>query len=111
MPINSKAKGSAGEREAANLFKQHGFTEARRSQQYSGAGHTADLTGIDGLHIEVKRVERLNIYDAIEQVYRDKAPTDYGVVMHRKNNQEWLITMTFDEWIELYKNYVKGNEK
>ena len=28
--------------------------------------------------------------------------------MHRKNNKPWLVTMTFDEWMSLYKMALKG---
>ncbi len=104
--INSKAKGKGGELEAVHKFKEYGFSEARRSQQYSGEGHTADIVGMRAIHVEVKRVERLNIDDAIDQCHRDKKECELGVVMHRKNNRPWLVTMTYDEWMEMYKRYL-----
>lgn len=104
--INSNRKGKVGELEFANLCKDYGFNDARRSQQYSGEGHTADVVGLPNLHVEVKRVERLNIEKAIEQCQGDKAEDDLGVVAHRKNNKPWLITMTFDDWMEIYKRYL-----
>lgn len=104
--INSNRKGKTGELELVNEFKKYGFPNARRSQQYSGEGHTADLVGMEDLHIECKRVERLNIENAIEQCHRDKKNEEYGIVAHRKNNKEWLVTMKFDEWIEFYKRYL-----
>lgn len=104
--INSKAKGKAGELEFVNLCKEYGFYGARRSQQYSGEGHTADVIGLPDVHIEVKRVERLNIDNAMEQCLRDKADDDLGIVAHRKNHKEWLITMTADDWMEIYKRYL-----
>lgn len=106
--INSRRKGIDGELEFANLLKEHGFEDARRSQQYSGAGHTADVVGLSGIHIEVKRSETLNINNAVEQCHRDKKETELGIVAHRKNGTKWLVTMTFAEWIKLYK---KGEEK
>lgn len=104
--INSNRKGKVGELELVNLFKSYGFDEARRSQQYAGINNDADIVGMKDLHIECKRVERLNIENAIEQTKRDKREDELGVVAHRKNNKEWLVTMTFDEWIELYKRYL-----
>lgn len=106
MKINSKQKGKNGEREFANLCKKYGFDNARRSQQYAGINNDADVVGLPDLHIEVKRVERLNIYDAIEQAQRDKKDDELGIVAHRKNNKDWLITMTFEEWMEMYKRYL-----
>lgn len=104
--INSNRKGKVGELELVNLFKSYGFDEARRSQQYAGINNDADIVGMKDLHIECKRVERLNIENAIEQTKRDKREDELGIVAHRKNNKEWLVTMTFDEWIELYKRYL-----
>ena len=60
--INSKKKGAAGEREFANYCKAMGF-DVRRTAQYNGKelDSKADVIGIPGVHIEVKRVEALNI--------------------------------------------------
>ena len=104
--INSKQKGKTGELQVVNLFKEYGFDKARRSQQYAGINNDADVVGMKDLHIEVKRVERLNIHEAIEQCHRDKKESELGTVIHRKNNKEWLVTMKFDEWMELYKIYL-----
>lgn len=104
--INSKQKGKAGELEFVNLCKEYGFEDCRRSQQYSGEGHTADVIGLPDIHIEVKRVERLNIDNAMEQCLKDKADDALGIVAHRKNYKEWLITMTADDWFEIYKRYL-----
>lgn len=99
--MNSKRKGNAGERELASLLRGHGYN-ARRGQQFSGANGDADVEGLPGIHIEVKRVERLNIYNAMKQSIRDARPGESPAVFHRRNREEWLVTMTFDDWIELY---------
>lgn len=64
--MNSGNKGAAGEREVAGILRGYGY-KARRGQQYSGANGDADVVGLPGIHIEVKRREKLNIYDAIDQ--------------------------------------------
>lgn len=104
--INSNRKGKVGELELVNLFKSYGFDKAMRSQQYCGANHDADIVGMKDLHIEVKRVEKLNVSKAIKQCHADKKEKELGVVAHRKNNEDWLVTMKFDDWIELYKRYL-----
>ena len=58
--MNSRNKGKIGELELAKLFRDHGF-KSRRGQQYCGTSGEADVTGLPGLHIECKRVERLNL--------------------------------------------------
>ena len=102
--INSKAKGNRGEREAAKKLREYGY-DVRRTVQYCGANHDGDLEGLAGVHLEIKRVERLNIYDAISQSRRDARQNELPVVMHRKHNCEWLVTMTLEDWIKLYREY------
>lgn len=101
MPINSKLKGNEGEREFAKLCQKFGY-KARRGQQFSGINGDADIVGgPDGFHFEVKRVERLNIYSAVEQSKRDARDGEKPVVAHRKNRKEWLITMPADVFFEI----------
>ena len=107
--MNSNQKGKRGERELANLLREHGFEEARRGQQYNGI-EGQDVVGIPRLHIECKRVEDLNIYNAMTQSMNDAASEEipfnedeFAVVMHRKNRKKWLVTMRFLDWRELFK--------
>lgn len=101
---NSKQKGARGERELSYKLKEYGYN-TRRGQQYCGANGDADVIGLSGIHIECKRVERLNIYDAISQAKSDAKEGELPTVFHRKDRSEWLVTMTFDDWMKLYKEY------
>lgn len=101
--MNSREKGKRGERELAAELKSYGF-ETRRGQQYAGINGDADVIGLQDIHIECKRVERLNIQDAMDQSKRD-AKGDIPVVMHRKNNCEWLVTMRLEDWIDFYREW------
>lgn len=65
--MNSKRKGCAGEREFASLCRDNGITDAQRGQQFQGGIDSPDVKGLPGVHVEVKRVERLNIQAVIEQ--------------------------------------------
>ena len=104
MPINSKDKGRRGEAELARKLREYGY-DTRRGQQYSGANGDADVVGLAGVHIEVKRRERLNIEDAMAQSKHDAREGEIPVVMHRKNNCEWLVTMQLERFIELYREW------
>lgn len=107
MGINSKQKGARGERELSRKLQEFGYI-TRRSVQYNGKVDEgqADIVGLPYIHVEVKRVERLNIYDAIEQAKRDSKKSDnLPAVFHRKNNCEWLVTMRLEDWLELYRDY------
>lgn len=102
--MNSRAKGAAGERELAKKLREYGY-ECRRGQQFCAANGDADVIGLPGIHIECKRVERLNIDDAMLQAIRDRREGEYPAVFHRKNNHEWLVTMRLNDWIEIYREW------
>lgn len=105
MPINSRQKGAAGERELSKILREAGFSECRRGQQYCGANGDADVVGLDDIHIECKRVEKLNIDDALAQAVRDKKENEYAVVFHRKNHTKWKVTFSLEDFLLFYKCY------
>ena len=99
--MNSRQKGAGGERELSRILREHGYN-CRRGQQYSGANGDADVVGLSGVHIECKRVERLNISEAMKQAVRDAEAAEVPAVFHRKNREGWLVTMRLDDWIKMY---------
>lgn len=101
---NSREKGARGERELARKLTEYGFP-CRRGQQFSGANGDADVVGIDGLHIECKRVQKLNLTDALMQSIRDARDGEMPVVMHRRDHEEWKVTLRLDDFIKLWKEY------
>ena len=102
--MNSKAKGRRGEQELASKLTAYGFP-SRRSQQYAGINGDADVVGLPWIHIECKRVEHLNLQEAYDQSRRDARDDEIPVVMHRKNNCKWLVTMSLEDWIDFYKEW------
>ena len=104
MAINSKRKGNQGENELKNILIDKGF-EAKRMQQYCGYGGVPDVEGLEGIHIEVKRVEKLNIDDALDQATRDCKEGRIPVVFHRKNKKKWKATLDLDMFMMLYGEY------
>lgn len=104
--MNSRNKGKRGELEAAHILKKHGY-DTRRGQQFAGINGDADVVGLPYIHLEIKRVEKLNIDEALSQSIRDAKDDEIPVVMHRKNRTEWKITMRLEDWIEMYKTWEK----
>lgn len=103
--MNSRDKGKRGELELSHILQGYGY-DTRRGQQYCGSNGDADVVGLPSIHIECKRVENLNLYKAMEQSIND-AKGEIPTVFHRKNNQKWLVTMTLDDWMNLYKGAMK----
>ena len=86
----SRSNGQRGEREAAKELNTLFGLEARRSQQYCGDAGDADLIGIEGIHVEVKRVERFHMHPALEQADSDRKAGETPLVLTRQNGKSWV---------------------
>ena len=102
MAASSQRKGAEGERELAEKLRGYGY-EIERGGSLS-FGEVPDLTGLPGVHIEVKRVERLNVPEAMRQAIRDAERFQDGVpaLFHRRNRQPWLVTLRLEDFMALY---------
>ena len=106
--MNSARKGFAGERELVVKLADLGFEAERNIQRYVGGRGNPDIS-LPGIHLEVKRTEKLRLHDAMIQATMDSRPTgDTPVVMSRRNRDRWLVTMYLDDWAELYKAFTEG---
>lgn len=101
--MNSRTKGKRGEREFAALLREQGF-DARRGQQFAGGADSPDVVSeaLDWLHVEVKRVQRLNLIDACAQAEGDAAGKPW-LVAHRRNHAPWLITLRAETFFQLLR--------
>lgn len=104
----SRDKGKRGEREIAAKLREAGY-DTRRGQQFCGANGDADVVGLPGIHIEVKRTERAMLYDWMSQAKSDARDGETPVIFHRRNDHSWLAIMDMDDWIEMYKAYELEN--
>ena len=102
----SREKGKRGELEIAHFFQGFGFG-ARRGQQFSGLQGDADVVGVPYLHLEIKRVQALNLDKAMEQSQRDAREGEVPTVVHRKDRQEWRITLTLEDFMPFFMAYVE----
>lgn len=103
-------KGKRGERELAKILRDYGY-DCRRGQQYCGSNGDADVVGLPGIHIEVKRTERLNLYDALAQAGSDAKQGEIPVVFHRKNNCEWTCILSLNDFMKIYTEWEAGQAK
>jgi len=92
---NSISKGKRGEREWAKWLRDNcNCKDARRGQQYQGGADSPDVVcGIPNTHCEVKRVEKLNLGNAMAQAVTDSGGDSIPYVAHRKNMGEWFVTV------------------
>jgi Holliday junction resolvase len=106
--VNSKEKGARFERSLASKFREYGY-EARRTAQYCGnTGDASDVVGLPGLHIEAKHQEKMYLYDWMAQAKRDAEAGGLNAiptVFHKKNNAEILVTLEFDDFMTIYREW------
>ena len=98
----SQKKGRGGELEICRILQGCGIpAEPGQAISY---GSTPDVTGIPSVHAKIKRVERLNVPEAMSQAVRDSEKFNDGtpVLFHRRNRGEWLCTMRLSDWMSLY---------
>lgn len=102
MGARSQRKGRGGELEIVKIFQAYGIdAQPGRAVSY---GSTPDVVNIPHVHPEIKRVERLNVPEAMNQAIRDSEKFGDGapVLFHRRDRQEWLCTMRLTDWMGLY---------
>lgn len=103
----SRNKGAAAERELAALLRDTWGYDVHRGRVYYGE---SDLVGLDGIHPEVKRVEKLNTYEAVKQAVTEAEKKGDGIpaLFHRRDREGWLVTMRLEDWIDLYGAWNDG---
>lgn len=107
MTINSRQKGAAYERKIAKMLRDYGY-EAERGCQHAGGKDSPDVkSNLYGIHIEAKKVEHLNIWNALNQSARDSGEDEVPVVIFARNRSKNYVAMEFDDWMMFYKAWEK----
>ena len=101
----SRERGKRAELELANLIRDTWGYDVHRGKVFY---HESDMVGLEGIHPEVKRVERLNIHEAMAQAIKEAEKRQDGLptVFFRRNRGEWLCTMRLTDWIDLYGAWI-----
>ena len=97
---NGREKGKKGELEVARILRERGY-KARRGQQYCGISGDADVIGLPGFHIEVKRAEQFLIKKWREQAMRDAQTGEVPIVVFRESKAPWKVLMDFSDFLDL----------
>lgn len=104
MSAMSRRKGKTGELEVVNFLKERGL-RAQRTAPLQAAGGTgdADVLGVEGCHLEVKRCERVEIDKWCAQVELASKPADIPCVVWRRSHQPWRVALPLEDFLDLVK--------
>lgn len=96
----SRSKGAAGEREVAAIFRAHGF-DCDRVPNSGGLRIRGDLYGTLPAHVEVKRQERLQLWQWLEQASSECGEAT-PVVAFRRSRGGWYACLPLEALVKLY---------
>jgi len=96
----SRAKGKRSELEVVRLLRNGGWPYAHRSSR--GTAQKGDIQkGPAAAVIEVRRRETLSVPAAMREVMGRCEPHELPLLVHRRSNQPWLVTMELSELLPL----------
>ena len=79
--MNACVKGKRAEIEAAKAWSEIFGVPMHRGQQHAGGADSPDIKGQPGVHIEVKRVEKLNLENAMAQSIAESGAGEVPIVL------------------------------
>lgn len=102
--MNSKRKGNRAELELLRILHGYGVEAHRNDQRYVGGIDNPDISAKIGpvnVHVECKRVERLQLAAALKQAHRDANGHALPVVVHRRSREPWIVSMELTDLLEV----------
>ena len=102
MGAMSRHKGARGELEVVRELQARGI-DARRTapMQAGGSRGDADVLSLPGVHIEVKRQERLCLDQWSRQAEADAPAGAMPVVAYRRSREPWRVALLLDDFLDL----------
>lgn len=109
---SAQTKGRRAEIELARYLQEAGFADARPGDPLN-YGKQPDVVGVDGLHIECKRHERLEISKWYEQAAADAERMQDGkpAVIYRQNRRQWMIVLSLADYISMTGGAEHGKDQ
>lgn len=103
--MNSRNKGSRGERELVKILRAAGWPNASRNTDGRYQRGRGDVdNGPHGVHIECKYAERADIWAWIAQAEHDAPTSHIPIVAFRRNRTKWRAIIDLDELLALIKH-------
>ena len=100
MGSKEREKGARGERLLRDYLNSFGLA-VRRGYVFC---RESDVVGMQGIHIECKFHERLNVRDAMDQAVKEAEKRKDGLpaVFWKKSRKPWLTIMRTEDFMTLY---------
>ena len=130
--INSRTKGRAGEQDVAKILREELGIEVKRNWAEQAHHGGADLVGVDGWSIEVKRSKKYSKKWWGQSLNQSLTASEHNdeyiapVLIYRLDRQEWkveilasevimeleheddIITMSLTAWIKIVRERMNG---
>ena len=104
----SREKGARGERLLRDYLRSFGAC-VRRGYVFC---RESDLVGLQGIHIECKFVEKLNVRKAMDQAIAEAGKRKDGLpaVFWKVSRKPWLTIMRTEDFMVLYQMARRGKD-
>ena len=104
----SREKGARGERLLRDYLRSFGAC-VRRGYVFC---RESDLVGLQGIHIECKFVEKLNVRKAMDQAIAEAGKRKDGMpaVFWKVSRKPWLTIMRTEDFMVLYQMARRGKD-
>lgn len=98
--MNSRAKGARGEREFIERHLLAYWPDAKRNLDQFGEDKR-DALSCAGVHWQIKRMERLNVWAALTQAHAEAIGGDLPVVAFRRNRSSWYCIVAASDYVPM----------
>lgn len=100
MGKSQRDKGTRGEQEVARFYRDRGHPAARVPNS-GGLDTKGDVVGVDGIHIEAKFKERMDIWACLQQT-EEEAPAGTIPALHfRRSRVGWFVAVPMEDFADL----------
>jgi len=97
----SRNKGAAAEREVAKIIGDRLGIKMNRTPLSGGMDWKGDIVGWDGMHVEVKRCEKLSLPAWCRQAEGDCPEGAVPLVVYRSSREPWRVVLHLDALLDL----------
>lgn len=103
MGSMSRRKGAVAEREIVHILEGKGLKAQRTAplQAAPGTSEDADVIGVEGHYLEIRRRERVEIDKWCAETELAAPTTQVPCVVWRKTRQPWRVALPLDDFLDL----------